>query len=264
MTLADGSILSQNITNGNGQTIVTATPNTLGGFIYTRSEYNAKGQLTKQYQDTGSGTESTAPTLYEYDAFGNMVKQTLALSATPTKDDSPVVEMSYNVESTDEGVFSVTTNTRYNAEGNPLVSVQKLLISNLSDAIESKNLTIDERNLTSTQWVEYHVGTKRKSYNSLPTSNITAVAVTVGGFTLSQTDNAGGDHHQWTQLHRQRDDSHPNGWPQQHDHHGNGYRRARADGNGCRRKCDHDRLRLRARFTRHGHGCTREHHLLSL
>ena len=61
---------------------VTATPNTLGGFIYTRSEYNAKGQLTKQYQDTGSNTATTAPTLYEYDAFGNMVKQTLALSAT--------------------------------------------------------------------------------------------------------------------------------------------------------------------------------------
>ena len=80
---------------------------------------------------------------------------------------------------------------RYNAEGNPLVSVQKLLISNLSDTIESKNLTIDERNLTSTQWVEYHVGTKRKSYNSLPTSNITAEAVTVDGFALSQTDNAG-------------------------------------------------------------------------
>ena len=54
-----------------------------------------------------------------------------------------------------------------------------------------KNLTINERNLTSTQWVEYHVGTKRKSYNSLPTSNITAEAVTVDGFALSQTDNAG-------------------------------------------------------------------------
>ena len=54
-----------------------------------------------------------------------------------------------------------------------------------------KNLTINERNLTSTQWVEYHVGTKRKSYNTLPTSNITAEAVTVDGFTLSQTDNAG-------------------------------------------------------------------------
>ena len=45
--------------------------------------------------------------------------------------------------------------------------------------------------MTSTQWVEYHVGTKRKSYNSLPTSNITAEAVTVDGIVLSQTDNAG-------------------------------------------------------------------------
>ena len=45
--------------------------------------------------------------------------------------------------------------------------------------------------MTSAQWVEYHNGTKRKSYNTLPTSNITAEAVTVDGFTLSQTDNAG-------------------------------------------------------------------------
>ena len=191
VTLADGSILSQSITNGNGQTIVTATPNTLGGFIYTRSEYNAKGQLTKQYQDTGSDTEPTAPTLYEYDSFGNMVKQTLALTDTPTPQNSPITELSYSVESTDEGVFSVTTNTRYNAEGNPLVSMHKSLISHLSNAVESKNLTIDERNLTSTQWVEYHVGTKRKTYNSLPTSNITAETVSVDGFALSQTDNAG-------------------------------------------------------------------------
>ena len=88
-------------------------------------------------------------------------------------------------------MFSVTTSTRYNAEGNSLLSMQKSLISNLSDTIESKNLTINERNLHSSQWVEYHVGTKRKSYNSLPTSNITAEAVTVDGFALSQTDNAG-------------------------------------------------------------------------
>ncbi len=45
--------------------------------------------------------------------------------------------------------------------------------------------------MTSAQWVEYHGGTKRKSYNALPTSNITAEAVTVDGFTLSQTNNAG-------------------------------------------------------------------------
>ncbi|MBR3695083.1 MAG: hypothetical protein IKL98_02450 [Akkermansia sp.] len=52
----------------------------------TRAEFNAKGQLTKQYQDTGWNTEETAATLYEYDSFGNVSKQTLALSSTPTKD----------------------------------------------------------------------------------------------------------------------------------------------------------------------------------
>ena len=79
----------------------------------------------------------------------------------------------------------------HESKKNSKVSVQKSLVSNLSDTLESKNLTIYERNLTSTQWVEYHNGTKRKSYNTLPTSDITAEAVSVDGFTLSQTDNAG-------------------------------------------------------------------------
>ena len=191
VTLADGSILSQSITNGFEQSVAEATPNTLGGFIYTRSEYNAKSQLTKQYQDTGSGTAPTAPTLYEYDSFGNVVKQTLALTSSPTPQNSPIVELAYSVESTDEGVFSVTTQTHYNATGAPLVRVQKSLISGLSATLESKNLTIDERNLTLTQWVEYNNGTKRTLYNSLPMSDITAEAVSVDAFVLSQTDNAG-------------------------------------------------------------------------
>ena len=143
--LTNNAILSQNIVNGFGQQITVTQPATNNRFIYTRSEYNAKGQLTKQYQDTGWNTAKTAPTLYEYDSFGNVVKQTTALSDTPTKDNSPVVELTYSVESTDEGVFSVTTNTRYNAEGNPLVSMHKSLISYLSNAVESKNITIDER-----------------------------------------------------------------------------------------------------------------------
>ena len=149
VTLTDGSILSQSITNGNGQTLVTATPNTLGGFIYTRSEYNAKGQLTKQYQDTGSNTAATAPTLYEYDSFGNMVKQTLALVDSPTKDNSPVVEMAYSVESTEAGVFSITSNNRYNAESEPLTSVQKQLLSQLSSTLSSKSIGFRGSGITS-------------------------------------------------------------------------------------------------------------------
>ena len=111
-----------------------AQPNTIGGFIYTRSEYNAKGQL---------------------------VKQILALSTTPIKDNSPVSEVAYSVESAEDGAYSVTTQTRYNAEGTALNSTQKQLISQLSSSIESKSISINERNLTSTQWTAYNTGTKR-------------------------------------------------------------------------------------------------------
>ncbi len=134
---AEGDTLSQILTNGFGQTVAEAAPSTTG-FIYTRSEYNAKGQLTKQYQDTGSNTTPTAATLYEYDSFGNVTKQTLALSDTPTIANSPIVEISYGVETTDDGVFQVTTQTRYNAQGEPLTSTQKQLISELSATWENK------------------------------------------------------------------------------------------------------------------------------
>ena len=77
-------------------------------------------------------------TLYEYDSFGNVSKQTLALADSPTKDNSPVVEISYSVETAEDGVFSVTTQTRYNAAGQPLCSIQKQLISQLRATFENK------------------------------------------------------------------------------------------------------------------------------
>ena len=69
--------------------------------------------------------------------------------------------MAYGTDAMTDGIYRTVTRTRYNAEGNPLVSVQKSPVSKLSDTQESKNVTIDERNLTSAQWVEYHNGTKR-------------------------------------------------------------------------------------------------------
>lgn len=125
---------------------MTATQNTPGGFFCTRCEYNAKGQLTKQYQDTGSNTATTAPTLYEYDSFGNVVKQTLALTDTSHQGQLPRSGDSLQRRiHRDQRVQHITTNTRYNAEGNPLVSMHKSLISYLSNAVERKNITIDER-----------------------------------------------------------------------------------------------------------------------
>ena len=189
--LMDGSILGQKLSNGFGQTIVQAVPNTLNGFIYTRSEFNAKGKLLKQYQDTGWNTEKTAATLYEYDSFGNQVKQTLALSDTPTKDNSPVVEMAYSVESMDDGIYTVTTQTRYNAEGAALSSSRKQLMSQLSATLASKSISIDVRGNCSMNWSEYTAPSKVTSFSSIPTSSIVAEVVTVDGLTISQKNHAG-------------------------------------------------------------------------
>ena len=102
-----------------------------------------------------------------------------------------MTETSLGVESLADGVYSTTTTTRYNAAGQPLSSVQKQLISELSPTLESKSVFVSERGLTSTQWSEYSEDTKRIQYSAVPTSDITAEAVTVDGFTLSQKDTAG-------------------------------------------------------------------------
>ena len=153
--LADGTVISRTLTNGFGQTVEQAQPNTLGGFICTRSEYNARAQLVKSFADTSADTAPTAATLYEYDAMNTLVKQTLALSDTPTVSDSPMTETTQGVESLADGVYSITTTTRYNAAGQPITTVQKQLISQLSSTLESKSIHISERGLTSTTWSKY-------------------------------------------------------------------------------------------------------------
>ena len=111
--------------------------------------------------------------------MGNVVKQTLALAEQPSPENSPITETSFGAESLEDGVYSITTTTRYNAEGQPLTRVQKQLISQLSSTLESKSVTISERGLTSAQWTEYSGGTKRVQYSTVPESAITAEAVTV-------------------------------------------------------------------------------------
>ena len=45
--------------------------------------------------------------------------------------------------------------------------------------------------MTSAQWSVYNAATKRTRYTSLPSSDITAASVSVDGFVVSQSDNAG-------------------------------------------------------------------------
>ncbi len=189
-TLADGTFLSKTVTDGFDQTVVETTPS-MTGSIYNRKQYNAKGQLIKEQKDNGYNATKMAATLLEYDSFGNVTRQTLALADMPTKDNSPVVEISYAVEIMEDGVYNVTTQTRYNTEGNPLVSTQKQLASQLSPTLESKVISVSERGLTSMQWCVYNTNTYRITYNSVPTSTIVAETVTVDGGTVMQKDTTG-------------------------------------------------------------------------
>ena len=193
VTLADkSSIVSQTLVNGFGQSVIQITPTTVG-FLYDRSEYDEKGRLIRTQRNSGTheGAVFMAPTLYEYDSFGNVTKQTLALVEDPGPGNSPVQKSTYSVENTDEGVFQVTVMTRYNDQGAPLTSIRKQLISRMSSVVVSKSVNINERNLTSTEWEEYAENTKRIQKSVIPTSNITAETVIVDGIVLSQKDHAG-------------------------------------------------------------------------
>ncbi len=201
LTDESGTLLSQTLSNGFGQTVQQIQPTTTGAALSSISEYNAKGQLVKQYRQTQEpateeGEEAPepilmAPTLYEYDEFGNVVKQTLALAENPSITNSPITEFAYALESTDEGIFSCSTQRRYNAIGDVLVRTQKQLISHLSSSLEQKVISIGERGFSSVDWTVYNNGTKRIRYNSVPTSNITAEIIMADGFVLSQKDTKG-------------------------------------------------------------------------
>ena len=193
VTLAGQAIiLSRTLVNGFGQSVVQVTPTT-AGFLYDRSEYDEQGRLIRAWRDAGTQEEAVAmaPALYEYDAFGNMTRETLALAEQPAPDNSPSREYAFSVENAEDGVYIVTVQTRYNAEGQPLVSVRKQLLSELSGVLETKAVIIDERGLTSAEWTEYAENTKRIQKSVVPSSSVTAQTVTADGFTLSRKDHAG-------------------------------------------------------------------------
>ncbi len=127
----------------------------------------------KIFSSSESGSYPTAPSLFEYDSFGHLTRQTLALAEEPTSANSSITELAYGVEATDEGVFACTTQTRYNATGGLLVSVHKHRISQLSPTLAEKMIAVDERGLTSADWLVYNNSTKRTRNSSAPTSGIT-------------------------------------------------------------------------------------------
>ncbi|MFR4417669.1 MAG: hypothetical protein ACLT8E_10045 [Akkermansia sp.] len=183
--------LQRSIVNGAGETLRTGVPNTVGGVIYTRNTYNARGQLTKTQTDAGNAATTMAPTLWEYDAFGNKTKETWKLADPATVSNSRITTWSYGVEQAQDGVYRVVTATRNNSRGTTCDETQKTLASSLSSTLESKVISIDPRGNASEQWSEYGPGAVRTQKSSIPTSNVIATATVIDGFTTTQTDHAG-------------------------------------------------------------------------
>ena len=183
--------LQRNIVNGVGETLRTGRPNTTGGFIYTRRTYNAKGQLVKEQTDAGNAATTMAPTLWEYDDFGNRTKETWKLADPATVSNSRITTWSYGEEQAEDGVYQVITTTRNNGQGTTYDETQKTLVSSLSSTLESKTIATDPRGNISTTWTEYGTGALRTQKSNISSSNITTTTTVIDGFTTTQTDHAG-------------------------------------------------------------------------
>ncbi|MCC8148056.1 RHS repeat-associated core domain-containing protein [Akkermansia sp.] len=183
--------LQRSIVNGVGETLRTGRPNTTGGVIYTRRTYNAKGQMTKEQTDAGNAATTMAPTLWEYDAFGNRMKETWKLADPATVSNSRITTWSYGAEQAEDGVYRIVTTTKNNGQGTTYSETQKTLVSSLSSTLENKVVSIDPRGNISTQWSEYGAGALRTQKSSIPTSNITTTTTVIDSFITTQTDYAG-------------------------------------------------------------------------
>lgn len=191
----NGAILSQDIQDGFGQVITHTSPTTLtDNYLYDRSSYDARGLLVRQQRDTGSGFSALrmVPTLYEYDAFGNVTKETLLLDAESPEDPArnPITAYAYAVEKRDDGVYRITTTTKNNSAGTTYTENTAVLLSE-SVVIEQKSVATDLRGNVATVWTEYGTGSQRTQKSSIPTSDITATVTVMDGFTTAQTDHAG-------------------------------------------------------------------------
>ncbi|WP_418383910.1 RHS repeat-associated core domain-containing protein [Akkermansia sp.] len=179
------------ITNGYGEIIRTATANALGSFYYSRFTYDEREHLVKTEVDAGTPATAMAPTLKEYDAFGNVTKETWKLDENPDTSNSSITTYAYAVEQEDDGVYRVTTTTRNNGQATTYDVMEKMLISSLSATLESKTVSIDARGGERVSWTEYAGTTKRISKNKVPGCETAASFLIVDGITTTQTDHAG-------------------------------------------------------------------------
>lgn len=196
----DGPLISESLEDGWGRTISSSVAGPNGAMIATTMLYNSQGRISRQ-ETTGQ-----APLLTEYDALGNVTRQYLKLSGGETPDPlhdriqqtaiDHVLEFTLPVPHASGAVYRRTRSTTWNAQGNPLTTEQKTLLSVLPATapdhpiLTAHSISRDIRGTITEQWTLDQAG-NITDWEKTPGCTLNARSISVDGELLQSMDHAG-------------------------------------------------------------------------
>lgn len=175
-------LMEQSVTDGLGRVVRHSRANANGGLTHERYSFDTKNRLLRR------GIDGMAPTLYDYDSFGNMVKKTWKLAEEPTPANSTVTEYAYACEQKEDGVYRVKTVVKYNSYGLTYSQSTAELVSFLSPVLAEKTISSDTRGNEIPEWTEYTGPGKRTIKKQVPDSVVIAEVLVIDGYEVSKKD----------------------------------------------------------------------------
>lgn len=175
-------LMEQSVTDGWGNVVRLSRASASGGLIHERYSFDTKNRLLRK------GTDGMAPMLYDYDSFGNVVKETWKLAEEPAPANSRITEYSYACERREDGIYRVKTVINYNSYGLPYSKSTSTLVSFLSPVVAEKIISSDTRGNEIPEWMEYTAPGKRTIRKQVPDSIVIAEALVIDGYEVSKKD----------------------------------------------------------------------------
>ena len=179
---SSGVLLMKEVINGFNEIteVITPTPEAL---VSKKTYYDSNGLKYKEQVESliGEDKKTLAPVLFTYGIYCDLIKETRALSESPTPENSYIKVYSYRTEAREDGIYEVITETKTSLSGAEYSSNIAKLISALGN-IAQKTISTDKRGNVTTERIEYGVSAKHSYYKNIPTSNITTQRDIVDGF----------------------------------------------------------------------------------
>lgn len=175
-------LMEQSVTDGLDRLVRHSRANANGGLIHERYSFDTKNRLLRR------GIDGMAPTLYDYDSFGNMVKKAWKLVEEPTPANSTVTEYAYACEQKEDGVYRVKTVVKYNSYGLTYSQSTARLVSFLAPVLAEKTISSDTRGNEIPEWTEYTGPGKQTIKKQVPDSVVIAEVLVIDGYEVSKKD----------------------------------------------------------------------------